>query len=131
MQKIFNSLSSKNESNIFNFKKKFSFDKRCAESKRIRIEFPDRRPVICQRSSNNIPELDKKKYLVPEDLTMGQFMYVIRRRMKLPPEMGLYTFIGGKGCIPNNTSLLGSIYSDYSDDDGFLYIDYSGENTFG
>ena len=131
MQKIFNSLYPKNERSIFNFKNKFPFEKRYAEARRIRMKYPDRIPVICQRSSFNVPELDKKKYLVPGDLTMGQFMYVIRSRLELSSEMGLYTFIGEGSCIPNNTALMGAIYYDYADEDGFLYIDYSGENTFG
>jgi GABA(A) receptor-associated protein len=28
-------------------------------------------------------------------------------------------------------SLLSAIYEEYKDEDGFLYITYSGENTFG
>ena len=31
-------------------------------------------------------DLDKKKYLVPSDLTVGQFYFLIRKRISLRPE---------------------------------------------
>ena len=83
MEKIFNSLYPNNESSTYSFKRKYPFDKRYAEAERIRRKYPDRIPIICERAGENIPDLDRKKYLVPSDLTMGQFVYVIRQRMKL------------------------------------------------
>ena len=41
----------------------------------------------------NLPVIDKKKYLVPGDLTVGQFVYVIRKRIKLEHEKTLFIFI--------------------------------------
>ena len=113
------------------FKKKYNFSERCKESARIMKKYPSRVPVICERGSseNIVPQIDKKKYLVPVDLTMGQFMYVIRKRLTLSPEMGLYIFINEK--MPSMTALIGSIHKEDRESDGFLYVRYSGENTFG
>ncbi|KVH99145.1 Autophagy protein Atg8 ubiquitin-like protein [Cynara cardunculus var. scolymus] len=52
------------------------------------------------------------RYLVPADLTVGQFVYVVRKRIKL-------------------TAMMSAIYEENKDEDGFLYMTYSGENTFG
>lgn len=71
----------------------------------------------------------KKKYLVPSDLTVGQFMFVIRKRLKLPPEQAIFLFVNGT--IPPTGALMNQIYDEHRDVDGFLYITYSGENTFG
>ena len=69
-------------------------DKRVAEAKRIRAKYDDRIPVICERANKtDIPDIDKKKYLVPSDLTVGQFVYVIRKRIELPPEKAIFLFI--------------------------------------
>ena len=38
-------------------------------------------------------ELDKKKYLVPSDLTVGQFYFLIRKRIHLRPEDALFFFV--------------------------------------
>lgn len=41
--------------------------------------------MICEKAEkSDIPEIDKRKYLVPADLTVGQFVYVIRKRIMLP-----------------------------------------------
>ncbi len=131
MEKIFDHLYPKYEKSIFSFKNKYPFEKRFAEAERIRYKYPDRVPIICQQSGKNLPDIDRSKYLVPSDLTVGQFIYVIRQRIKLTPEMGIYLFVGEDSCIPTNTALMSFIYADHCDRDGFLYICYSGENTFG
>ena len=33
------------------------------------------------------------RYLVPSDLSVGQFVYVIRKRIKLPPEKAVFLFV--------------------------------------
>ena len=113
------------------FKTTNLFCDRKAESDKILAKYPDRIPIICEKNhkSKNTPEIDKNKYLVPVDLTVGQFMYVIRKRMKLAPEQGIFLFINGY--IPSSSHMLNDLYYLYKDDDGFLYITYSSENTFG
>lgn len=69
------------------------------------------------------------RYLVPKDLTVGQFTYVIRKRIRLSPEKALFIFV--KNVLPPNAALMDHIYQDHQDEDGFLYMTYSGENTFG
>ena len=61
---------------------------------RIREKYPDRIPVIVEKAGrSDIPNIDKKKYLVPGDLTAGQFVYVIRKRIKLSPEKAIFIFV--------------------------------------
>ncbi|KAK6083286.1 autophagy protein 8 [Seiridium cupressi] len=78
---------------------------------------------------SDIATIDKKKYLVPADLTVGQFVYVIRKRIKLSPEKAIFIFVDE--VLPPTAALMSSIYEEHKDEDGFLYITYSGENTFG
>ncbi len=66
---------------------------------------------------------------MPSDLTCGQFVYVIRKRLKLPAEKAIFLFVGR--VIPPTAAMLNSIYEQYKDPDGFLYISYSDENVFG
>jgi len=114
------------------FKNNHSFNDRINETNNILLKYPDRIPVICEKSkyaSKDCPDIDKKKYLVPCDLTIGQFVYVIRKRLKLSHEKSIFLFING--FIPPTSSLLYNIYNYYKDEDGFLYINYTFENTFG
>ena len=111
------------------FMNRHPFEKRLEESKRILDKYPNRIPVICERISNNIPQVSRKKYLCPDDLSLANFMYVIRKRMNLSSEKALYLFINNK-LVPCS-QLLGSIYEAEKNEDGFLYINYAGESTFG
>jgi len=38
------------------------------------------------------------RYLVPADLTVGQFVYVIRKRIKVSPEKAIFMFV--KNTLP-------------------------------
>ncbi|CAN8270636.1 unnamed protein product [Cochlearia groenlandica] len=115
---------------ISSFKQEHPLEKRQAESCRIRDKYPDRIPVIVERAEkSDVPDIDKKKYLVPADLTVGQFVYVVRKRIKLSPEKAIFIFV--KNILPPTAAIMSAIYEEHKDEDGFLYMSYSGENTFG
>lgn len=79
------------------------------------------RQVICEKvEKSDIATIDKKKYLVPADLTVGQFVYVIRKRIKLSPEKAIFIFVDE--VLPPTAALMSSIYEEHKDEDGFLYI---------
>ena len=112
------------------FKEKFTLKKRREEFTRIKDKYPDRVPFIVQKhSSPTIPDIDKNKFLVPNDLTVGQFLFVIKKRINIKPEDNIFIFINNK--IPVMSSLMSSVYNESKDPDGFLYIFYCSESTFG
>lgn len=124
------------------FKDSVSFEDRLKESKRIGAKYPDRVGCIVEKYSDinlvnsmlsgkfeSLPDIDKKKYLVPNDLTVGQFIYVIRKRLKLKPAKALFIFVNNT--MPSTTLLMSELFHTHKDKDGFLYFTYSFENTFG
>jgi len=115
----------------FRFKAQQSEDQRKEESKAILDKYPHRLPVIVERATNSqqIPAIDKQKFLVPDDITVAQFMWIVRRRISLSPEKALFIFVGK--VMPQSSMSMGELYSQHHDPDGFLYLAYSGENTFG
>jgi GABA(A) receptor-associated protein len=116
----------------FKFKKRFNFYKRLDESYRIRQKHPGKVPIIVEKSKGNsdIPDIDRSKYLVPTDITMGEFMYVIRKRIRISPEKSIYLFVENMGLVPTSMEIQ-HVYEQSQDKDGFLYINYCGESTFG
>ena len=56
-------------------------------------------------------------------------MYVIRKRLKLNSSDALYLFANGH--IMTCSNILSVAYDNYRDSDGFLYLKYSKESTFG
>jgi len=114
------------------FKSKTSFEDRLKEATRIRNKYPNRVPIIVERyngSNNNIPDIDKHKFLVPNDINLGQFSYIIRKRIKLSQEQAMFIFVKNK--ILPVSILIGAIDKDYQDEDKFIYFTYCSENVFG
>jgi GABA(A) receptor-associated protein len=104
---------------------------RVKKSQVILEKYPDRVPLIIQPSKNDRDAypIDKSKYITPRDLTMMQLQQIIRKRVRFPPEKALFMFINNK--IYPITSSVGQIYDNNKDSDGFLYVTYCQENTFG
>ena len=91
------------------YKEEHPFEKRRTEGEKIRRKYPDRVPVIVEKAPKaRIGDLDKKKYLVPSDLTVGQFYFLIRKRISLRPEDALFFFVNN--VIPPTSATMGSLY---------------------
>ncbi|KAK7788508.1 hypothetical protein R5R35_014692 [Gryllus longicercus] len=109
------------------YKLEHSFEKRRVEGEKIRRKFPERIPVIIERANkSNIKELEKKKYLVPSELTVRQFSQIIRQRLDLHSDDKLYFFVNG--VIPSSSGTMGSLYKEQHEEDSFLFITYSDSN---
>jgi len=112
------------------FQHKHTFVSRLAESARMLAQYPSRVPLIVQAHPHtNAPPIDKAKYLVPRDLTLGQFLHCLRTRLKLHESIALFLLVNGE-LLPMSR-LAGSVYETKSDPDGFLYVAYSTESAFG
>ena len=117
---------------MFEYQEKYSKEVRTNESAKIKIKYPDRIPVIvdCEKSTKlKNPNFTQNKFLVPKDITMSQFIFVLRRRIKLEAYQALYCMINNS--IPVASDTMETIFQQYKSEDGFLYITYSLENTFG
>jgi GABA(A) receptor-associated protein len=115
------------------YKKQFTFQERKNESSRVLNKFPNKIPIIVEyigRNNKNNPILDRRKFLVPNDIVGGQFNYVIRKRIKFEPSKSIFLFVNRKILLESH-KLMSQVYDQYKDIDGFLYISYSYENTFG
>jgi len=116
------------------------FEDRYLEATRIMEKYPDRIPVICEHAQqgNQLPHDPKKKFLIPKDMTVGQFVFVIRKRIQLPPEQAVFLFVvsqnrdGSLDSILAPTShMIETVYKEYKDRDRFLYFSAASENVFG
>jgi len=114
----------------FEYDKVTPLEKRQKEVETIREKHPDKIPIIVEAKPSSKLSISKKKFLVPEDLTVGSFMFQLRKRMSLGPEAALFIFINNN-VIPPSGSLLGEVYKKHKDVDGFLKITFCEENVFG
>jgi len=123
-------IEQKLKSTCSKFEEDHTFEYRLRESTLIKEKFPDRLPFIVERRpGTNYEEISKNKYLVPTELTIAKFIYTLRKRLRLTPEQALYVYINNQ--LPSNSSLIVDIYNEYKNEDGFVYMFYAMENTFG
>ena len=101
------------------------------KSQMILEKYPDRVPIIIQPSASDRASypIDKSKYITPRDLTLIQLQQIIRKRIKFPAEKALFMFINNR--IFPITTVIGTLYDEEKNKDGFLYVTYCQENTFG
>ncbi|XP_011811086.1 PREDICTED: microtubule-associated proteins 1A/1B light chain 3C [Colobus angolensis palliatus] len=114
------------------FKQRKSLAIRQEEVAGIRAKFPNKIPVVVERYPREtfLPLLDKTKFLVPQELTMTQFLSIIRSRMVLRATEAFYLLVNNKSLVSTSVTMA-EIYRDYKDEDGFVYMTYASQETFG
>jgi hypothetical protein len=97
----------------------------------MNAKYPDRVPVIIhQKKGSKISELDKSKYLMHRNIKVSEFMFILRKKLKLDSSQAIFIFVENK--LPLQTMTFGELYDTYKDSvDGILYVTYSGESVFG
>jgi hypothetical protein len=115
------------------FKEIYTFEERKTHSSDIRVKYPERLPIVMQRSMNDkiLGYMDKIKYLVPGEITITEFMAILRKRLNVTQTTSIYLYNPDNKIILSGTNSIEYLYNKYKNDDGFLYIEYCGENVFG
>lgn len=112
------------------FKKAQSFDQRKAAAKRMLEKYPDRVPVVIEKAQgSNAEDLPISKYMIPQDFTIAQFLSTLRKRINLSPDQAIFLYT--ENGIPPSSESMAQIYYNQVDSDGFLYMTYASESTFG
>ena len=111
------------------FRQRLTEDQRKREFLRVSDKLHRFVPIIMERGTRETPRIDREKYLVPVDLTMAQLSFVVRKRLQLKGSDALFLLVNKTVCPA--TRLAGDMYDAHRDPDGFLYVTYTLENTFG
>merc|ERR1711874_277145 len=114
------------------FKQKKSLATGREEVAAIRMKFPTKVAVIVERykGERNLPDIDKVKFLVPQELTMSQFSTILRNRLQISSIETFFLFIN-KRTLPTLSQSVAELYRDNRDEDGFLYVTYASQEVFG
>lgn len=112
------------------FRKRLSLDQRCAQFGRVQHRCAEYVPTVLERGDGDVPTVAKEKYLVPRDLTVGQFAYIVRKQLKMDASRALFLLIDNR--LHAATTPFSLLYAEHRDpEDGFLYVTYTVEHTFG
>ena len=115
------------------FRNNYSFEDRKAHSSDVIVRYPDRLPIVMERSRSDkiLGDMDKIKYLVPTNLTITEFMVILRKRLNITSDTAIYLYNPDNKIILSGSNTIEYLYNKYKNEDGFLYIEYCGENVFG
>jgi GABA(A) receptor-associated protein len=114
------------------FKKTHTLEARTSESKKIMEKYENRIPIVIFKDDKcpSLGDISKNKFLAPADLTLGQFLCVIRKRIDLETHQSLFIFVD-ETALATTSETIGTLYENHKDEDGFLYMIYCSENVFG
>jgi GABA(A) receptor-associated protein len=133
IHKIDNNKADKNET----YNLEMPLERRKLLVDQLKSKYPNKIPIVVNKTntnSNMTPNITKNKFIVSGDMTVGQFIYEMRKHVTISnhPEIAIFLFVGKKNIIPNSNVMMNVIYDKFkNDDDGMLMIYYSGESTFG
>lgn len=101
----------------------------------IKRDYPDRVPIIVEKAPGSRLCLEKntKKFLVPCETMLGNFIVTVRNTIKIPPYESFWLVSAfDHGCILSpHTQNLSHFYNKYVSEDGFLYLHIREQNAFG
>ena len=109
-------------------------EERLRSSQRIRDKYPGHFPVYVTRYEHcRLPEIQKNKYLVPGHFTMGQVIFLVRKRITLRPSDALFLYVctDADKVLAATGETIDGVFERHRKEDGLLYLQYATENTFG
>ena len=123
-----------------------NFSKKKVEQ--MMLKNPDRVPIII---SSNSFKIEKLKYIVPNSITIGELMIMLRKKNNINPQEAIFLFIKdnnnlnnsdkskskikskkeNEGILVPSSSTLGTLHHQHKDENLILHIFFEKEAVFG
>ncbi len=117
------------------FKESTTYNHRVKKSKYLLDSYEGRIPVIIEKAKKEtiLNNINRNKYLIPVNMTISNILMLIRQNLTINENQSIYiiTKSNNTTIMLNPTQSLENVYNTYKCNDGFLYLEYCGENVFG
>jgi hypothetical protein len=94
----------------------------------LMLKYPTKRPVLVYPIDDNQPFIRKNKFLVQGTMTMSQFLHILKTYISITENEAIFLFINNT--LIRMSDLVSDVYERHNED-GFLKVKFSIENTFG
>lgn len=118
------------------FKDDYDIESRKSQSKEALDKFyPYKVPVIIQKhhTERHLQSFKRRKYLIPRDMKYSSLLFCLRRKVvqNVSPDIAIYLMTENGKLLCNTDDILSIYHRNCNKEDGFLYLYYCSENTFG
>ena len=95
-------------------------------------KYHDKIPLIIEKYyKSNLPQSDKENFLLSQEFTLYQLIFLLRKKLYLEKEKGFYLYTqknNKKHILLKDNLTINELYNLYKDEDNFLYLFYSEYN---
>ena len=93
---------------------------------------PNKIPIIFEKHKDSKLRIENQdaKFISTKNIKLSEFTRQLRDMWKLKEDASVFFSCGNKAIL-NQDSLIGDLYDQYKDEDGYLYIQYREVETFG
>jgi len=103
------------------------------EIKKLKMKYPDKIPILVYPIDDKQPKINKNKYLVPKTITIAEFLFNLKKRIKINERDAIFLFVenkNGENNIPASNAIISDLFY-INQKENVLIIKYGVENTFG
>lgn len=109
----------------YNHKARYTFEERVNDSNYV-CERMRKIPLILEKDeSSNLPEIEINGFILPVNITMGEFMVYLRKKCFDLKKENMFIYISKHNYVPELDDKIQQLYNKYKDNDGFIYCKYT------
>ncbi len=103
-----------------------SFEDRKKKSSVLLTKYPDKIPVILEKSKKDkyLPKNNKTKLLIAHNMTVSNILTLLKNNTNINSTTSIYIMVSDKNIMLSGSQSIVEIYNNYKNTDGFLYLEY-------